>query len=138
MVTIENKARKVPPKGSCPHYLSIQNFTISSFSTIITVLLLKPSHPLLIAFYTLISYPFLTLLEHQPPSSSSYFPKITLFQRKSLSQENIHGHLPTKALLRMDNLLIPKPSLLLSIQIKDQFTKCGLLSRALFPQKKFL
>lgn len=114
MVTIENDVGKVTPKGSSPCHPSIQNFTLRPFPTRITTLVLKPTHRLIIAFHTPISYPSLTPLEHQPPSSQNYpLPKGMALTSKS------PYHLLSSALLRMDNLLLPKTPLLLSIQIKD-------------------
>ena len=78
---IENSIRKASPKSLSPHHLSVQNFTLFPFPTLKVIFLLKPSHPLLIAFHTLTPYHLvLTPVEHHPPSSSPYFPEITCFK----------------------------------------------------------
>ena len=59
-----------------------------------------------------VPYPHLIPYPHfsrAHPSSSSYFLEITRFQWVSLLQANLHNHFPSRALRRMNKLLIPKP-----------------------------
>lgn len=135
---IKKSMGKVSPKVLPSHYLSSQNFTLCPFPTLKSILFLKSSHLLPIAFHTPIPNPALIPQEHHPSTSSPYFPKIIYFQKESLLQANFHYHLPSKALLRVNTLLTPKPLLHFSWKLKTNFTIYNLILRASAPQRKSL
>lgn len=101
---IENNSRKASLSGTSLHHLSFQSFTLIPLSNLKSILLLQVTHPLLIAFQTTTSYPFLTPLKHHSPFSSLYFPEITHFQRDSLPIANLQHYFP-KSLIKSGNIL---------------------------------
>ena len=104
-VAIENNFGKATASCSSPHHLSCQNLTLLPFPTLKPTLLLNPFHPLRIAFQRPTPLSSLKALEHHSPSSSSYFPIITYFQRGSFSKANLKHRFPRRALFREDNFL---------------------------------
>ena len=104
-VAIENNFGKATASCSSPHHLFCQNLTLLPFPTLKPTLLLNPFHPLRIAFQRPTPLSSLKALEHHSPSSSSYFPIITYFQRGSFSKANLKHRFPRRALFREDNFL---------------------------------
>lgn len=76
-----NNSQKNLPQGYATAQPIHPNFTLLPLSTPKLVLQLKVSNPHLIAFHTPTLYPSLNPLRHKHPSSFSYFPEITNFQR---------------------------------------------------------
>lgn len=94
VVTIENNVRKNSSKDKSRHNLSFQDLSILLLPT----MLLKDSHPFLIAFHTPALQPFFTPLEHHLPFPN--FCATTHFHKDSFSISNLHFYLWRRALFR--------------------------------------
>jgi hypothetical protein len=116
--------------------VSCQNLMFKPIPTSNLTFCANKSHPRLMCFHNPTPKCPKTSFEHYPPSCSSYFSLIILYQSASLSVAYLYSHFPDKALLNLRIFRMPRPPALKGWQTWSQLTRCIFGSCPIPPYKK--